>query len=210
MSLLSGLIHQRRTNEQLGQWLHQLADSPLAQDRQQPRCSHCWLAEDYEKKNVKLPQRLVEEMAKATSLGQQAWVAARSTDRWPDFEPHLKTIVGLKREEAQLLATDGQLYDALLDQYEEGAKSADVAVMFANLRDELVTLLSDLANRGQAPSGQTWKRSIGLPLQREASHWIAAQIGYSFDRGRLDEDSSSLLHHARASGLPHSHALLRR
>lgn len=187
VGLLSGLIHQRRTNEQLGQWLRQLADSTLAHERHQPVGAAIagWLR-DYEK-HVKLPQRLVEEMAKATSLGQQAWVAARTADRWQDFEPHLKTIVGLKREEAQLLAEDGQLYDALLDQYEEGAKSADVAAMFANLRDELVKLLADLADRGTAPSGQTWKRPVALPLQREASQWIAARIGYSFQRGRLDE-----------------------
>ena len=187
VSLLSGLIHQRRTNDQLGEWLRQLAGSPLANDRHQPVGAAIagWLR-DYEK-HVKLPQRLVEEMAKATSLGQQAWVTARSADRWQDFEPHLNTIVGLKREEAQLLAEDGQLYDALLDQYEEGAKSADVAIMFANLRDELVALLADLSDRGTAPSGQTWKRPIGLPMQRDASQWIASQIGYSFERGRLDE-----------------------
>ncbi len=93
----------------------------------------------------------------------------------------------MKREEAQLLARDGELYDALLDQYEEGAKATEVAAMFANLRDELVSLLGDLGERGTAPAGLTWKRCISLPLQREASQWIATQIGYSFERGRLDE-----------------------
>ncbi len=65
-------------------------------------------------------------MAKATSLGQQAWVAARAADSWSDFQPHLQRIIQLRREEAQFLATDGQLYDALLDQYEEGAKSSSL------------------------------------------------------------------------------------
>lgn len=187
VALLSGLIHQRRTTEQLGKWLNELAASPLAKDRTQAVGAAIagWMR-DYEKQ-VKLPQRLVEAMAKATSLGQQAWVAARSADRWQDFEPHLKNIVNLKREEAQLLAGNGELYDALLDQYEEGAKAADVAKMFANLRDELVTLLAELAERGTAPSGETWQRPINLSLQREASHWIAKKIGYSFECGRLDE-----------------------
>ncbi len=126
-------------------------------------------------------------MAKATSLGQQAWVAARSADRWSDFYPHLKNIVALKREEAQLLAEDGQLYDALLDQYEEGAKSSAITDMFAKLRDALVKLLEDLKSRGTTPSGQTWQQPISLPHQRQASQWIATQIGYSFERGRLDE-----------------------
>ncbi len=187
VGLLSGLIHQRRTAPQLGDWLKQLADSPLAAQRHEPvGAAIAGWVRDFEK-HVKLPQRLVEEMAKATSLGQQAWVASRSADRWQDFQPHLQTIVGLKREEAQLLARDGELYDALLDQYEEGAKATEVAAMFANLRDELVSLLGDLGERGTAPAGLTWKRCISLPLQREASQWIATQIGYSFERGRLDE-----------------------
>ena len=81
VELLSGLIHQRRTTAELGDWLRELAASSLAKDRNEPVGAAIagWLR-DYEKQ-VKLPQRLVEEMAKATSLGQQAWVAARSADR---------------------------------------------------------------------------------------------------------------------------------
>ena len=36
VGLLSGLIHERRTSDQLGAWLKELSDSPLAQPRQEP------------------------------------------------------------------------------------------------------------------------------------------------------------------------------
>ncbi|MCC6508150.1 MAG: carboxypeptidase M32 [Pirellulaceae bacterium] len=187
VSFLSGLIHQRRTTSELGGWLNDLATSPLAGQRETPEGAAIagWLR-DY-RRQVRLPQALVEATAKATSLGQQAWVAARSADRWNDFKPHLHEILNLRRQEAELLADNGQLYDALLDQYEEGARASEITILFAELRDQLVKLLADLQARGQQPSGLSWRRSINLPLQREASPWIAALIGYSFERGRLDE-----------------------
>jgi carboxypeptidase Taq len=187
VTFLSGLIHQRRTTKQLGTWLEELATSELAAQRETPVGAAIagWLR-DY-RRQVRLPQALVEAIARATSLGQQAWVAARSADRWSDFLPHLREIINLRRQEAQLLSDDGQLYDALLDQYEEGARTAEITSMFAELRDELVKLLKELKDASSKPSGQSWRYAIPLPEQRQASRWIASQIGYDFERGRLDE-----------------------
>ncbi len=108
-------------------------------------------------------------------------------NKWSDFQPHLTEIIRLRREEAQLLADGGNAYDALLDQYEPGARSEEVTKIFAELRDELVKLLGDLKAKGQKPSGTSWQCPIDLPNQRKASQWIAEKIGYSFERGRLDE-----------------------
>ncbi|MGN6544833.1 MAG: carboxypeptidase M32 [Aureliella sp.] len=191
VTLLSGLVHQRRTAPQLGQWLEELGGSPLAEDRHSPVGAAIagWLR-DY-RRQVRLPQDLVEALARATSLGQQAWVAARAVDSWPDFRPHLDEITKLRRQEAELLAElvgpDGELYDALLDQYEEGARTKNITAIFAQLRDELVKLLGELQASADKPSGASWRRAIALPLQRDASRWIATAIGYSFERGRLDE-----------------------
>ncbi|MGN6135419.1 MAG: carboxypeptidase M32 [Aureliella sp.] len=187
VTFLSGLIHQRRTSKELGDWLEQLAVSPLASNRETPEGASIahWLR-DY-RRQIRLPQQLVEALARATTLGQQAWVAARTADRWSDFRPHLAEIINLRRQEAQLLADDGQLYDALLDQYEEGAKAATIAKTFAELRDQLVKLLADLQDSVHKPTGSSWQHAIPLDQQRQASRWIAQQIGYDFERGRLDE-----------------------
>ncbi len=187
VSYLSGLVHERRTDQEFGKWITELERSELAQDHTSPVGSTIalWMR-DY-KRQIKLPQKLVEAIAKATSLGQMAWVGARSANKWSDFQPHLTEIIRLRREEAQLLADGGNAYDALLDQYEPGARSEEVTKIFAELRDELVKLLGDLKAKGQKPSGTSWQCPIDLPNQRKASQWIAEKIGYSFERGRLDE-----------------------
>ena len=85
------------------------------------------------KRNSRLPVDLVEATTKATVLGQQAWEAARASNSWNDFEPHMETIFSLKRREAELLRDEGTLYDALLDQYEEGANSKALTQVFSGL-----------------------------------------------------------------------------
>ncbi len=59
---LAGLIHQRRTAPQVGEWLAELADGPLAADPQSDSgCVIRQLQKQYAKKQ-KLPQSLVEEL----------------------------------------------------------------------------------------------------------------------------------------------------
>lgn len=189
ITLLSGMIHRRKIDPWLGEHLQSLSHSSLASD---PHSSHgasiIRLWKDF-RRNSQLPVDLVESISKATVLGQQAWEKARTADSWTAFEPHLKEIFSLRRQEAEILRGEGTLYDALLDQYEEGAKSSALTEVFAALRNELVRLVQELSQSANPPTGQSWKREIPIPKQKQLSQWIAERIGYSFQRGRLDETS---------------------
>ena len=188
-TLLSGLIHRRLTDQRLGEMLQQLSASDLMSDPASPiAASVRMMLKDF-RRNSRLPVELVEATTKATVLGQQAWEAARAADNWSAFAPHMQTIFDLKRQEAELLRDDGTLYDALLDQYEDGANSKSLTAVFAGLRDSLVTLVQELNESNCKPDGQSWRRSVPIDLQRKTSRWVAEHIGYQFERGRLDETS---------------------
>ncbi len=187
ITLLSGMIHRRRTDPRIGDQLQQLDDSPLAEDRNSAiGATITRLLKDFHR-HSRLPTELVEATSKATVLGQQAWEKARASDSWQLFQPHLQEIFALRRREAELLCEGGALYDALLDQYEEGAKSDELTQAFASLRDELVQLVQELQASRRPPSGETWQRTVPVDEQRQISRWIAQQIGYDFECGRLDE-----------------------
>jgi len=189
ITLLSGMIHRRKIDPWLGEQLQTLQASSFLQDPHAPLgASIARLWKDY-RRNQQLPVDLIEAISKATVLGQQAWEQARPANAWNDFEPHMRKIFSLRRQEAEILQGAGGLYDALLDQYEEGAQCADLTKVFSGLRHELVRLVNDLRESGTPPSGDSWKREVPLSQQRLISHWIAEQIGYSFQRGRLDETS---------------------
>lgn len=189
ITLLSGMIHRRRTASELGEKLQQLCESELVSKSDTPQAATILrLKKDFDR-NTRLPVELVEAISKATVLGQQAWEKARSADDWTQFEPYMANIFALRKQEAELLSNGGTLYDALLDQYEEGANSQQLTSVFASLRDHLVPLVQALAEAPNRPDGQTLTRPVAVDAQRKISHWVAEKIGYSFERGRLDETS---------------------
>jgi len=188
VTFLSGLVHQRKTSPQFGEWLNQLAHSELAELPNSPvGASIRGTKRDFDK-NIQLPEALVKRIAHAVTIGQQVWSEAKPKNDFASFLPHLETIVQLRREEASILANGESChYDSLLDQYEEDAKTDEVAMVFADLRDRLVPLVKQLTESQSGPDGKSIVGSFDVAKQKEFSHWVAKQIGFEFDRGRLDE-----------------------
>lgn len=183
---LAGLIHQARTDPRLGEWLEQLAESPLAADpASDDGCTIRQLRREFRKK-TRMPQRLVEELARQTMLGQQIWVTARQADDYSAFAPQLDLLLRLKREQAAALGYDDRPYDALLDEYEPDAKTADVARALAGLRAELAPLIARIAASSRRPDGGLLRRRYPIDAQERFGRLAAERIGFDFSRGRLD------------------------
>ncbi len=73
MKALARLVHERRTDERLGELLSQLEQSPLAADPlSETGATIRALRRDYDRAR-KLPRSLVEALAEATVMGQQIW-----------------------------------------------------------------------------------------------------------------------------------------
>ena len=127
VTFLSGLVHQRKTSAQFGDWLNELARSELALQSNAPvGASIRGMKRDFDK-NIQLPESLVKQIAHAVTIGQQVWSIAKPKNDFAAFLPHLEAIVQLRREEASILSKgDCCLYDSLLDQYEEDAKTDEV------------------------------------------------------------------------------------
>ncbi|MFN3952865.1 MAG: carboxypeptidase M32 [Pararhodobacter sp.] len=178
MAALEGVLHARRTDPRLGGWLAQASAPDAAGEAllRHVRRSHA--------RHLRVPARLAEEMAHLTSLAQGIWAEARARDDVAHFLPTLERVVALKREEAAALAQGGDLYDALLDDYEPGATAAEVAAMFDRMRPRLVALRAAVlaAPLQPAPLRGEFHREGQLRLARR----LAETFGYDFARGRLD------------------------
>lgn len=134
---------------------------------------------------TRVPARLVDELALATSLGYSAWEAARPGDDWEAFAPHLERIVELRREEAEALGYPDEPYDAMLDHFEEGATVATVEPMLrelaASLRPLLDRVLGSGVDPGHIPPGP-YPRDAQLRYATE----LSARLGYDLHHGRVD------------------------
>jgi carboxypeptidase Taq len=199
MTYLSSLAHRRHTDPQLGDWLDELAASDLASDpHSDAGATIRQMRREYEKL-TKLPQTLVEELTRASVLGQQAWVEARKNDDFATFAPILERIVNLKRQQAEAIGYADCPYDALLDDFEPGETTKNVAAVLEGLRSELVPLVAAIAESSRRPNLDILKRSYPIDAQESFGKQAATAIGFEFNRGRLD-----VTHHPFCAGMgPH-------
>ena len=125
ITLMTGMIHRRRTDPKLGEWL-EILQTEKSDPHSDRGATVLELKRRYDRQ-VKLPQKLVEELARTAVLGQQAWVTARAENNFKSFLPLLDKTFRLKREQAQALGYPECPYDALLDDYEPRALTSQVS-----------------------------------------------------------------------------------
>lgn len=185
MALLAGLVHQRRTDPRVGEWLAELSDAELAADPHSEVSANLrWWQRDYDKL-TRLPQSLVEALTKSTAVAQQIWVNARREDCFAKFLPQLEVIMGLLKEKADTLGHDGERYDALLDEYEPSAKTADVARALSTLAEQLKPLI-EKTDAAAHVSDQLLRGRYPVDQQRAFNRLVAERLGFDFQRGRMD------------------------
>jgi len=185
-ALLAGLLHERATDPRRGELLAAVEGSALCADPESPQGANVRELRRIFERRSRLPRRLAEETARVTSLAQQEWMVAREQADFARFEPWLERIVLLKREEAACLGTGDEAYDALLDGYEPGARSAELERLFERLRVELVPLASAIRGASRRPRTAVLRRDFPIDRQRAFGEEVAAAIGFDFERGRLD------------------------
>ncbi|MPL73779.1 carboxypeptidase Taq [Rhodobacter sp. 140A] len=174
---LESVLHARRTDPRIEDWLARAeAESPF-------EARFLDLAGRSYNRNTRVPARLATELARLTSLSQGIWAEARAEENPAAFVPVLKQVLALKREEAECLA-DGDLYDALLDDYEPGATHRALGAMFDRMRPRLVALRERVLGAEFRPPvlDQVFPEAAQLRLARIC----ASAFGYDWSCGRLD------------------------
>jgi carboxypeptidase Taq len=183
--LLARLRHETLTAPRTRELLTELEASPLAKGDTIEAANVREVRRVYDRA-VKLPGTLVEAIARTASEAHPYWVEARKTSNFALFLPWLEKIVALKREEADAVGHQGVPYDALLDEYEPGARTADIARLFTALQAELAPLVTQIVASGRRPRADILEREYPVGPQYQFGHQTAAVIGFDFEAGRLD------------------------
>jgi len=198
LALLEGMIHDRLTAPRVGELLKKVMEkfgtpgfSMLEVDENAPiffeKAFLRSFGRNYERA-AKLPRRWVTEMAQKSSRAQAAWVEARRNDNFPEFQPHLEELLRLTMEKAEILGYPEHPYDALLDEFEPEMRTGEVARVFNELQAKLKPLVGQIA--AKEPVDDSFRyRTYPADTQREFSSRILREMGYDFDRGRLDESA---------------------
>jgi len=133
---------------------------------------------------------LVDAMSRACSACETTWRSARADNDFKAVLPGLEEVLGLTRQVAQAKADKlgVSAYDALLDQYEPGGRSAEIDLVFADLEGFLPGFLDDvLAAQAQGPDILPLEGPFPAAKQKALGETFMAALGFDFNHGRLDE-----------------------
>ncbi|MDP4033142.1 MAG: carboxypeptidase M32 [Pseudorhodobacter sp.] len=178
MAAMEGVLHARRTDPRMADWLAAAAPKDDVARAQLRHIRRSFV------RATKVPADLAQEIARVTSIAQGIWAGARAADDVAAFLPTLAEVIALKRQEAAALAQGGDLYDALIDDYEPGATAASLGAMFDRMRPRLVALRAAVLGAAYQPAAL--QGHFGTEGQLRLARDLASRFGYDWTRGRLD------------------------
>jgi carboxypeptidase Taq len=186
IATLRTAAHERFVTDEMGALLDRTADALSGADAEAAALVRV-TRRDYTRAR-KIPSPLVTELSEASSRAQVAWQKARDADDFDAFAPHLERLVELSIEKAEALGYENEPYDALLDEYERGMKTADIASVFDALRADLVPIVDVLADQ-PLPPDDFMRHGFAPDAQQAFGEQIIEDFGYDFERGRQDRSA---------------------
>jgi carboxypeptidase Taq len=186
LALIGRLAHERGTSPELGKLLDELKPyaATLDPDSEDARLVKV-TARDFDKA-TRVPSSHIVEFAQVTTLAQQAWVEARQKSDFSIFRPHLEKIIALRQEYASFFPNFDHPYDALLDDFEPGMKTAEVKAIFEGLRPKQVELIKAIAAKPQV-NDSFLHQSFDVTRQWSFGEEVITKFGYDWKRGRQDK-----------------------
>ena len=155
---------------------------------------------DWERANVREMRRdwihasavdaaLVEARSRACSACEMAWREARPQADYARVLPFLDEVLRLTIEagKAKAVRFGSSVYDTLLDEYEPGARAADIDPVFDDYAAFLPDFLEQvLARQARAPAIVAPRGPFPVERQRELGLRLMQVLGFDFQHGRLD------------------------
>lgn len=185
MTTLRRLSHEMFTSDEMGELIEKAAEELKDADYDSNEASLIRYLKDSYADARKLPADYVRRASEASGKANPAWVEARATNNFELFRPHLETMIELCQEMANYYGYEDEPYDALLDKFEKGMKTADVRATFEAVKQEVVPLLQAITENGRSIDDSIVHQHFPIPKQKEFAHYIAEAVGYDFSRGHL-------------------------
>lgn len=185
LTTLRRLIHAGLTSDEMGEMIEAAGSELNNADYDSDEASLI----RYLRRTYADERKLTESyVRRASDIGGQAhlaWLQARSENNFDQFRPWLEQVVELCREKADLYGYEDEAYDALLDKYEHGMKTADVRALFSAVKLDLVPLRQAVSESDVSVDDAIVHQSFAVQDQQEFARYAAAAVGYDFERGHL-------------------------
>jgi carboxypeptidase Taq len=184
LATLQTIAHERFAGDDTGRALDAAAAELGDADPESLEAAIVRVARRDWEKARRVPGDLKADLARAGTIGYEAWTLARADSDWSLFEPHLARMLELKRRYVGCFEADCA-YDVLLDDYEEGTTTAEVSRVFAELKAGLLPLIRDVATR-EPIDPSPLRGEFGLAAQEALARRVVERFGFDATGWRMD------------------------
>ena len=181
------ILHERFVSAQPGRLLDEAQDQLNGASPDSDEARMITVVRRRWEKARRVPSELAAELARAASLGQEAWVEARANSDFASFLPFLREGLELKRRYIACFDGYETAYDVLLDDFEPGMRTAEVTELFAELKAELVPLIAAVSERAGAVDDSCLHGTFPLETQRRLVVDVVSRMGFDPASWRLDD-----------------------
>ena len=134
----------------------------------------------------RVPSSLRAEMARAGSLGENAWEKAREDSDLATYLPYLERNIELAREYSACFPPGEHPYDALLDEFEPGMATSEAKRILVELRAGLVPIVAAIAENAGAVDDGPLHGGFDVDAQVRAVRELVAMLPLDDGTWRLD------------------------
>lgn len=137
-------------------------------------------------KDKRIPKDLFEAFVRAQAEAGNAWRDAKNASDFSMFAPHLEKMIKMRKEITGYTDPGKEIYDALLDNYEEGMDTETIDHLFGDLKKELIPLVKQILAAKQ-PDDSKFKGHYDVDAQKKVQNLLLDYIGFSKDAGSVGE-----------------------
>jgi carboxypeptidase Taq len=193
LATLELFSHEKLASDEIGRLLEELREFEAGLEYDSDEASLIRVARRDHEKARRVPKELMADMWRESALAIEVWKEARRTSDFELMLPALQKNIDLKHRYVECFGDAEDPYDVLLDDYEEGMKTAEVRVVLERLKDELGPFIAAIADEQVEDS--FLYASYPIARQREFALSVIERFGFRSDSWRLDESA-----HPFASG----------
>lgn len=189
LAVLAGLSHGLLSQVELGDELSAAEAEAAPNDW---RAANLRLMRKAYIRATAMPRDLVEAQARANSACEKVWRAAQRKSDFAAVRPFLDEVVRLMREAASALSSALALspYDALMDGFQHGLRTFDVARVFADYEAFLRDALPRAEERqARQPPPLRPRGPFPIAAQEALCRRISERLGLDFTHARLDRSA---------------------
>lgn len=184
LAALAEVAHEKLTDPALADWFAAAKGEALADwqrvnlDEMHARYLHA----------TAVPQALISRLTKLRITSEHQWRKAKESSDYAGYLPVFREVITLTRELAAAKAEALNLspYNALLDSYDRGMRTATIDPIFAQLKSWLPAFVGEVIAHQQRTPFIPLEANVPIAAQEQLGRQMMLALGFDTARGRID------------------------